>query len=81
MKHIKKIMTWYLFAMSWVCFFLLLFRYLPEKKLFDLIYPSIKEMDPNTWDNTHMTVIFIAALLLNGIFILSVSMIMERCKN
>lgn len=81
MKHIKKIITWYLFAMSWVCFFLLLFRYLPEKKLFDLIYPSIKEMDPNTWDNTHMTVIFIAVLLLNGIFILSVSMIMERCKN
>lgn len=81
MKHIKKIITWYLFAMSWGCFFLLLFRYLPEKKLFDLIYPSIKEMDPNTWDNTHMTVIFIAALLLNGIFILSVSMIMERCKN
>lgn len=81
MKHIKKIITWYLFAISWVCFFLLLFRYLPEKKLFDLIYPSIKEMDPNTWDNTHMTVIFIAALLLNGIFILSVSMIMERCKN
>ncbi|APR33226.1 hypothetical protein BTW28_20790 [Citrobacter freundii] len=81
MKHIKKIITWYLFAMSWVCFFLLLFRYLPEKKLFDLIYPSIKEMDPNTWDNTHMTVIYIAALLLNGIFILSVSMIMERCKN
>lgn len=81
MKHIKKIITWYLFAMSWVCFFLLLFRYLPENKLFDLIYPSIKEMDPNTWDNTHMTVIFIAALLLNGIFILSVSMIMERCKN
>lgn len=81
MKHIKKIITWYLFAMSWVCFFLLLFRYLPEKKLFNLIYPSIKEMDPNTWDNTHMTVIFIAALLLNGIFILSVSMIMERCKN
>lgn len=81
MKHIKKIITWYLFAMSWVCFFLLLFRCLPEKKLFDLIYPSIKEMDPNTWDNTHMTVIFIAALLLNGIFILSVSMIMERCKN
>lgn len=81
MKHIQKIITWYLFAMSWVCFFLLFFRYLPENKLFDLIYPSVKEMDPNTWDNTHMTVIFIAALLLNEIFILSVSMIMERCKN
>lgn len=81
MKHIKKVITWYLFAISWVCFFLFIFKYLPENKLFDLIYPDVKEMDPSVWDNTHMTVIFTGALLLNGIFILFMSMIMERCKN
>lgn len=36
MKHIKKVITWYLFAISWVCFFLFIFKYLPENKLFDL---------------------------------------------
>ena len=81
MKHIKKVITWYLFAISWVCFFLFIFKCLPENKLFDLIYPDVKEMDPSVWDNTHMTVIFMGALLLNGIFILFMSMIMERCKN
>lgn len=81
MKHIKKVITWYLFSISWICFFLLFFIYLPEKKLFDLIYPGVTEMDPNTWDHTHMTVIFVAALLSNGIFIFFVSMRMERCKN
>jgi len=81
MKHIKKVITWYLFAISWVCFFLFIFKYLPENKLFNLIYPGVKEMDPSAWDNTHMTVIFIGALLLNGIFIFFMSMIMERYQN
>jgi hypothetical protein len=67
---LKLILMWYVFAVTYIALFLLLFMCVPEiwlyRKLSDYTGSFIGEI---LWDSIHMSLLLVLALLFNGLVI------------
>lgn len=69
MNILKNLLIWYFYTATFVTIFTLLFIVVPEDSLYSIIYGAHVETDAVTWDNIHITILLISALLLNSLVI------------
>lgn len=73
MKHLKKVLVWYGYAVTYTVAVLLLFAILPEQQVYNVISGGQSEIDSAIWDNAFMSIVLVSALFINGIIIFTVS--------
>ncbi len=69
MNILKNLLIWYFYTATFVTIFTLLFIVVPEDSLYSIIYGAHVETDAVAWDNIHITILLISALLLNSLVI------------
>ncbi len=69
MNILKNLLIWYFYTATFVTIFTLLFIVVPEDSLYSIIYGAHFETDAVAWDNIHITILLISALLLNSLVI------------
>lgn len=69
MNILKNLLIWYFYTATFVTIFTLLFIVVPEDSLYSIIYGAHVETDAVAWDNIHITILLIYALLLNSLVI------------
>lgn len=69
MSILKNLLIWYFYTATFVTIFTLLFIVVPEDSLYSIIYGAHVETDAVAWDNIHITILLISALLLNSLVI------------
>lgn len=78
MKHLKKVLVWYLFFVVYIAIFCGLFVGIPEEALYKAIFGHAREVSEIDWDNTHMTILLVLDALITGICIFTSSVIIDK---
>lgn len=78
MKHLKKVLIWYLFFAVYIAIFCGLFVGIPEEALHRSIFGHAREVSEIDWDNTHMTILLVLDALLTGMCIFTSSVIIDK---
>jgi len=74
MKPLKSLIIWHFYAATYALIFNILFLFVPEKFLYELVDGPARDVLGNSWDDAYMSILLISSLAINAILIYSVAL-------
>lgn len=74
MKPLRFLLAWHFYAATYVLIFNMIFLFVPERFLYELVDDSARDVLGNSWGDAYMAILLISSLIINSILIYSTSL-------
>lgn len=74
MKPLRFLLAWHLYAATYALIFNILFLFVPERYLYELVDGPARDVLGNSWDDAYTAILLLLSLAINAILIYSISL-------